>query len=146
MSSESQPSTAAYGFQSASPSRRKKVSRPASGLPLLLRKNGTRVELELEDVAALNDNVYLWSSPRNLGIGLFDVRSPAGKLVCNVNPNDSGAPAGKLREPAFDPTLGDETTGLWCFLVSADNGVAGPEGILGRDSTGAVILPTRTCK
>jgi len=120
------------------------VSSNPSAKPLLVRKNGSNVDLEFQDINALNYNVYVSNKPRNTGTNQFEVNTTNGKRICNVNPKDPGAPAGKLRKAGFDLTLGTQN-GVWYILVSGDNGVALSEGPLGQDSVPANIIASQYC-
>ncbi len=71
--------------------------------------------------------------------------SPAGSTA--RTPKKSTRPGTKLFPTRMEiaPVRRATETGLWCFLVSGDNGATTTEGSVGRDSAGADIVPSLSC-
>lgn len=111
------------------------VSANSSGYPVMVKVNGTDpdlVDIEFQDIGALNYNVYVSNSRVTHP---FIVGDPAtGNKQCNIAGVVAGAAGYKKTEGASLETGITGSTTVLYFLVTADDNVMSSEGPLGFDS------------
>jgi hypothetical protein len=106
------------------------VSEP-SGRQLTVDKNGSLLDLNFEDVGALDYNVYTSTAKESLVSDPFDVETPAGKRDCAETTVDNGADRTIV---GYDVETGLNPTNLYYFLIGASSLVH--NGTLGNNFEG----------
>ena len=122
------------------------VSANSSGYPIMVTVNGTDpdlVDIQFQDVGALNYNVYVSNSRATHP---FVVGDPAtGNRQCNVAGVVAGAAGYKKAEGVSLESGITGSTSVLYFLITADDNVMSSEGPMGFDSAAVERTPDSYC-